>query len=151
MKNLTAAQIGRAGELLVQQQLLLHGIDSAQLTTDSGVDLVAFSAEQRDAMTLQVKANLRPKPAGGTGKLLLDWWLPDESPADLFAFVDLASSRVWLAANKEMGEIAQQHPESRYHFFMFTDPTATTRADGKPVHDYDFQKHLLENCVHKLI
>jgi hypothetical protein len=43
--KLTTAQIGRAGELLVQEQLLLHGIESAPLTTDMGFDLVAYSAQ----------------------------------------------------------------------------------------------------------
>ena len=42
MAELTTAQIGKAGELLVQQQLLLHGIESAILTTDTGIDLVTF-------------------------------------------------------------------------------------------------------------
>jgi len=37
--KLTTAQIGRAGELLVQQRLLLFGIESAPLTTDTGIDL----------------------------------------------------------------------------------------------------------------
>lgn len=149
--KLTTAQIGRAGELLVQQQLLLHGIESAPLTTDTGVDLVAFSPRKRDAVTIQVKANLKPKPSGGTGKPALDWWVPDDSPADLLAFVDLQSSRVWLVENESLKEIAQQHPEGRYHFFMATDPTATSRGDGKLFHDYEFQRYLLENFVHKLI
>jgi hypothetical protein len=39
--KLTTAQIGRDGEHLVQEQLLLHGIESAPLTTDTGIDLVA--------------------------------------------------------------------------------------------------------------
>lgn len=34
--------IGAAGELLVQYQLLKLGIDSARLTTDSGIDLVMY-------------------------------------------------------------------------------------------------------------
>ncbi len=34
--------LGAAGELLVQYQLLKHGIDSAHLTTDSGIDLVMY-------------------------------------------------------------------------------------------------------------
>jgi hypothetical protein len=45
--KLTTAQIGRAGELLVQEQLLLHGIESAPLTTDTGIDLVAYSPRRR--------------------------------------------------------------------------------------------------------
>jgi hypothetical protein len=149
--KLTTAQIGRAGELLVQQQLLLHGVESAPLTTDSGVDLVTYSAGKRDAITVQVKANLKAKPGGGRGKPALDWWAPDDSPADLFAFVDLESSRVWIITNHELDVVAQQHPEGRYHFFMTTDPTASPRKDGKLVHDYEFQKYLLANRVHKLL
>lgn len=55
-----AAQIGKCGELLVQYQLLLRGIESAQLTTDSGIDLVAYSPKNEKPLTIQVKANLQP-------------------------------------------------------------------------------------------
>ena len=40
--NLTTQQRGRCGELLVQYILLKHGIESAPLTTDTGIDLVAY-------------------------------------------------------------------------------------------------------------
>lgn len=149
--KLTTAQIGRAGELLVQQQLLLYGIESAPLTTDTGVDLVAFSSERRDAVTIQVKANLKPKPGGGKGKPAIDWWLPDDSPADIFAFVDLSTNRVWLVTKEEVEQLSQQHSNGRYHLYMVTDPTASPRTDGKPAHDYEFQKYLLQNRVHNLI
>lgn len=147
----TKAQIGRSGELLVQQQLLLHGIESSAMTTDSGIDLVAFSPSRKDAVTIQVKSNLSAKPGGGKGKPHLDWWAQDDSPADLFAFVDLESSRIWLLLNEELENVSQQHPEGRYHFFMATDPTTTARRDGKPVHDYEFESYLLKNRVHKLL
>ena len=35
----TKAQIGRAGELLVQTKFLLRGIESAQMTTDIGAEI----------------------------------------------------------------------------------------------------------------
>ena len=149
--KLTTAQIGRAGELLVQEQLLLHGIESAPLTTDTGIDLVAYSARRSDAITIQVKANLRPKPGGGRGKLALDWWVPDDSPAEILAFVDLSTNRVWLVKKDEIPEVAQQHASGRYHFFMATDPTAVERRDGKSVHDYAFQGYLLENRVTRVM
>jgi len=41
--KLSTAKIGRAGELLVQYRLLLLGIDSAPMTTDAGIDLVAYA------------------------------------------------------------------------------------------------------------
>ena len=147
----TKAQIGRAGELLVQMKLLLHGIESAPLTTDSGIDLVAFSNNRNDAITVQIKSNLCPKPGGGgKGKLHLDWWVTEICPADLFAFVDLSRSRVWLVKAEEIAKVAQQHPKDRYHFFMATDATVSKRRDGKPVHEYEFEKYLLENRLHKL-
>ena len=68
--TLRKAQIGRCGELLVQYRLLKHGIESASMTTDAGIDLVAYAPRSREAVTIQVKANLQPKPAGGRGKML---------------------------------------------------------------------------------
>ena len=148
--KITKAQIGKAGELLVQQKILLCGIESAPLTTDSGIDLVAYSSRRKDAITIQVKTKLRAKPGGGKGKLSIDWWAPQDSPADLFAFVDLERNRVWLIKTSELDLLAQQKPEGRYHFFMVVDPTAKARRDGKPLHDYEFEKYLLENRIHKL-
>lgn len=148
--KLTTAQIGKAGELLVQQKLLLHGIESAPLTTDTGIDLVAYSPREMDAITIQVKTNLRPKPGGGKGKLSIDWWAPQDSPADIFSFVDLEHNRVWLIKTEELSSLAQQQPKDRFHFFMMVDPTAPVRRDGKPHHDYEFEQYLLENRVHKL-
>ena len=148
--GLTKAQIGKAGELLVQQKFLLHGIESAPLTTDSGIDLVAYSSRKQDAITIQVKTNLKAKPGGGKGKLAIDWWASQNTPADLFAFVDLERSRVWLIKTEELATLAQQQPEGRYHFFMTVDPTAKPRKDGKLFYDYEFEKYLLENRIHEL-
>lgn len=51
----TTLHIGAAGELLVQFRLVRDGIDSARLTTDSGVDLVAYPPGTGRALTVQVK------------------------------------------------------------------------------------------------
>ena len=66
-KKLTTQQIGRLGELLVQYELLRNGIESAPITTDAGVDLVAYSEIRGRSFTIQVKTNLAPKPGGGEG------------------------------------------------------------------------------------
>ena len=147
--KLTTQQIGKCGELIVQFRLLRHGIESASLTTDSGIDLVAFSNKKKDAMTIQVKTNEKPKPGGGKGKYAVDWWARDDSPADLFAFVELEKQRVWLIETKALPEVAQQHPKGRFHFFMSTDPTSKQRKDGMKLHVYEFEGYLLENVVHK--
>jgi len=49
--KLTTQQIGKLGELLVQYRLLSFGIESAHLTTDSGIDLVAYSPNRNTAFT----------------------------------------------------------------------------------------------------
>jgi hypothetical protein len=123
---MTKQQIGKSGELLVQYKLLLHGIESSPLTTDSGIDLVAFSHRNKKAVTIQVKSN-EPKPDGGKGKLALDWWVADDSPADAVAFVDLSTNSVWLFRALEVAKHAQQHSGGRYHFFMYVDPTTSPR------------------------
>lgn len=148
--KLTTSQIGKSGELLVQLKLLLYGIESSPLTTDSGIDLVAYSRKKAEAITIQVKTNLKPKPSGGKGKLSLGWWLPEQSIADLYALVDLDKYRVWLFKSSEVSSIAQQNPKGRLHLIMKTDPTVKDRRDNKPVHDHEFGSYLLENCVHKL-
>jgi hypothetical protein len=148
--KLSNQQIGKCGELIVQYRLLLQGIESAPLTTDAGVDLVAFSNKRKAALTIQVKTNQKPKPGGGKGKLSIDWWVPENSPADLFAFVELERQKVWLIETKFLPKIAQQHPRGRYHFFISTDPTSKSRKDGKKTHEYEFERYLLENRVHEL-
>ena len=145
----SSQQIGRAGELLVQYRLLKYGIDSAPLTTDSGIDLVAYSPLRKDALTIQVKTNAKPKAGGGKGAPALDWWLKRTSPADLIALVNLESEEVWLFTLEEFIEVAQQHPEGgELHFYMYVDDGVKTRT-GKKALKYQFSEYLLENAVHK--
>jgi hypothetical protein len=44
--------------------------------------------------------------------------------AEILAFVDLSTNRVWLVTREEIVELAQQHASGKYHFFMATDPSA---------------------------
>jgi hypothetical protein len=145
-------QIGRCGELFVQHQLLLDGIESSPLTTDVGIDLVAYSPRKKKPALIQVKTNLKPKPGGGKGKLAIGWWIPDDSPAELFAFVDLSQPRVWIFTFSEIKKLAQQHSNGRYHLYMYVDPTVKRKAStpAKLAFVYQFQRYLLENRKHKL-
>ena len=145
-----AAQIGKCGELLVQYQLLLRGIEFAQLTTDSGIDLVAYSPKNEKPLTIQVKANLQPKASGGKGKYALDWWISENSPAQYVAFVDLSTQRIWLFSQSDVGTIAQQTSNGRHHFYMYIDPTATPSKTGYSIHSYAFEKYLLQNRAHEI-
>ncbi len=100
--------IGAAGELLVQYQLVELGIDSARLTTDAGIDLVMSVPGQQTAATIQVQANVAPKPAGGKGKLLFSWPFPDDSPAQWMAGVDMSTDSAWLFPMDHARQLAQQ-------------------------------------------
>lgn len=148
--KLSKAQIGRCGELLCQFRLLQLGIESAPMTTDTGIDLVAYSKGRKDSFTIQVKTCLESRPGGGSGRLAIHWWIPIDCPADYVALVDIQRARVWLMKMSEVKTAAQQKPEGRLHFFMTTDSTAAPRRDGKPYHDYEFQRFLIENAVPKL-
>ena len=106
MRKLTSAQIGRSGELLVQYRLLKHGIESAPMTTNSGIDLVAYRPLGKDAVTIQVKSNQQAKAAGGKGQKLLNWFHLEMSPAQMVALVDLENDRVWLFRHEELREYA---------------------------------------------
>ena len=147
---LKTAQIGRCGELLVQYLLLLRGVESAPMSTDSGVDLVAYAPKTRGPMTIQVKANLQPKASGGKGKSALDWWISDEMPSQLVALVDLSTQRLWMFKSEEISSLAQQHPTGRYHLHMYTDPTTRPTKLNRLSHVYEFEKYLFSNRAREL-
>jgi hypothetical protein len=147
--KLTKAQIGRCGELLVQYRLLKYGIESAQMTTDTGVDLVAFISEFQRAITIQVKANERSKPAGGKGRPALDWWLKRDKHADWIAICELESEQVWLFTREEFLLSAQQQPEGRLHFYMYVGEGHIPRKTM--CHVRDFNEHLVEEKLTELL
>jgi len=142
-------QIGRCGELLVQFELLRSGIESAPMTTDSGIDLVAYSGRNKKPVTIQVKTNLKPKPGGGKGKLSLGWWLTDESPANVCAFVDLSTLNVWLFKTIEVAKFAQQHSSGRYQLYMYVDETVKSRSASLKLKS-QFDRYLLRNRIDEL-
>lgn len=141
----TTAQIGRCGELLVQCRLLKYGIESSAMTTDRGIDLVAFVVSCNRALTIQVKTKLRPKPGGGRGALALDWWVSEASPADLVALVDLDTESVWLFSHAELDALAQQRSSGRLHLYFYLG--AQVRARKANCHASDFERYRLQHRV----
>src|ERR1700730_5939393 len=117
--SLAKAQIGACGVLLIQYRLLKHGIESDIIASDAGVDLVVYAPKSKKAVTVQVKTCLRPKPAGGKGRPQLDWWLPDDSPAQLVGLVNLENSRAWLFKHEEFIRTAQQHSSGKSHLYFY--------------------------------
>ncbi|HUV26844.1 MAG TPA: hypothetical protein VMW34_05695 [Anaerolineales bacterium] len=136
-------QIGRSGELLLQYKLLLLGIESSHMKTSSGIDLVAYSPRNRRAYTVQVKTNEKPTPSGDNGKLSLEWWVPDDCPADLVAFVDLSTISVWLFSTGEIPKYSQKRYRGRQNFYFFVDPTVDLHS-GQFSHQVHFNDFVVE-------
>ncbi len=140
----TTQHIGKAGELLVQYKLVKYGIDSAAMTTDSGIDLVAYSPKNMRAYTIQVKTQEKPSPGGGKGKLAMAWDLRDNSPAELIAVTDLSTNSVWLFALSEFKELAQQHSDKgNLKLYMYVDETIKTKKEMAL--KSQFEQYLIEN------
>lgn len=118
------------------------------MTTDTGIDLVAFFPKTKRALTIQVKTNLQPKKAGGRGQLALDWWLPKDSHADLVALVDLGEDRVWLFSQAEF-RVAAQQQSKKLHFYFYTESRARPRQPGRMIHE--FEPHTFENRILQLL
>lgn len=79
------------------------------MTTDAGIDLVVYAPGDRSATTVQVKANLASKPAGGRGPMSRGWYFPHDCPAQVVALVALDIDTVWLLTLEEAQRHAQQH------------------------------------------
>ena len=142
----TTQHIGSAGELLVQYKLLKFGIDSAAMTTDSGIDLVAYSPKSNRSFTIQVKTKEQPSQGGGKGKLLLAWDLRDSSPAELVAVTDLSTDSVWLFTHAEYEKYAQQHSEKgNLKLYMYVDESVNTKKKMALISQ--FEEFRLENRV----
>ncbi len=148
--KLKTAQIGKCGELLVQYRLLSCGIESAHMTTDSGIDLVAYSSKAKAPITVQVKTNQRAKPGGGKGKDGLDWWIPDDCPAEYVALVDMSTDRVWWFSMLEIRELAQQYSSGRHHLYMYVDPATKPSKANRLSVVFEFERYRLENRVHAM-
>jgi len=148
--TLAKAQIGKCGELLVQYMLLLRGVESAPMSTDTGVDLVAYSPKLARPTTIQIKTNLKAKPGGGKGKLALDWWIDEHTPVEYVALVDLSSQRVWILSKGELGTLSQQKSNGRFHLYMYTDPTVQPKKAGRLAHMHEFERYKIENRAHEI-
>lgn len=108
----------------MQYRLLRLGIDSARLTTDSGVDLVAYSPSEVQARTIQVKSMEKPVKAGGKGALALGWSFPFDLRAELLATVLLSDDAVWLFTRDEARELASPRAHGTMLLNWYVEPTS---------------------------
>ena len=130
----------------MQYRLLKFGIDSAAMTTDSGIDLVAYSPKNSRSFTIQVKTQETPLKGGGKGKLALAWDLRDSSPAELVAVTDLSTDSAWLFTHAEFERLAQQHSEKGgLKLYMYVDESVNTKKKMALLSQFD--QYRLENRI----
>ena len=105
MLKLDPRQVGRCGELLVQYWLLKYGVESSPLTTDTGIDLVAYSSLKQKPVLIQVKTS---RLLGHTGNKWLRWQIPNDCPAEFIAMVDLDNDKFWLIRTEDFESKARR-------------------------------------------
>ncbi len=73
------------------------------------------------------------------------WWLPENCPADLAAFVDLSTDRIWLMTIDDVREVAQQLSARGFHVTMYTEYVPKKTGKKRPAIEYE--KYLLEHRI----
>ena len=132
--SISKAKLGAWGELQVQRDLLLLDIDSAHMTTDTGVDLVAYTTtdEKRLRFTIQVKTRT---PRGN----FYSWGVEKDklNDADIFALVmrDVSrcpeSEETWYLTRAEFQENATDVDDlRRLKFRRGSTPTKTFSCEN---------------------
>lgn len=147
-KTLGTQAIGAAGQLLVQYRLLKHGIDSARLTTDSGIDLVMYVPGTHEAHTVQVKATSTHFPYGKDSAPQLWWPFPVACKAQWLAAVDLMRDLVWLLPIDVALQVARGNSKgtTTLMWYIGEKPTrATIPAEA------DLDQYMLDNMIPGII
>jgi hypothetical protein len=150
LRKLTTQQKGRCGELFVQYMLLKHGIESAALTTDTGVDLIAYRRVPYGVwtwgrpVTIQIKAS--PYHQWKKEDLYyLEWSLRENSfPVDFICLVDLERNKLWLFTweDFEAKSIGKKQPR------LWWPPPEYDYASA-PRHEKDFSAYEMDDGIRK--
>ena len=144
MVKLDTRQVGRCGELLVQYFLLKHGVESAPLTTDAGIDLVAYPGIGGKPLTIQVKTSSHLGPVND--KWLL-WQLPEDCPADYIAAVDLIRNKFWFIKTEVFKHIARPVANGQLRLWWSLPGYESKGSKRKEV---DFKEYEMEVIVPKV-
>lgn len=135
----------------MQYRLVKLGIDSARLTTDSGVDLAAYAPASASASTIQVKTQAVPSPSGGKGALSVGFFFPDDLRAELLAVTLLSEDTVWLFTRDEARARAQQHNRrGMRQLYWYMEPRPVRAGVTSPLHSGDLAPYLLEHRIGEL-
>ena len=128
-------QIGKCGELLVQYMLLKNGIESAPMTTDYGIDLIAFRDAKHNPITIQVKTSSHHGPDNDKW---LEFWVSDKCPAEYIVAVDLERNKCWVFSFKNFKDQGTKSGEGYRLWWSLPDfESVTSRHKEKTFIDYE--------------
>ena len=147
MVEINTQKIGRAGELFVQYQFLKFGVDSSLMTTDYGVDLVAFHIGWQDPLLIQVKST-RVKPDADSK--WVEWSVRDELKANYVALVDITRDKAWLFAKEEFLKVSSSTGGKGLRLWWYLPEHRPPRATLTRVED-DYRENLVEFAIPKLL
>ena len=140
MAPLTTQQIGKCGELLVQYLLLREGVESSPMTTDTGIDLVAFSAGK--VITIQVKTSTHRSDSTSSW---VEWAVPITCPASHVAIVDLQADDGWILPTAEFHKRGTKAGTNRRLMW------STDSRWKSPLAESDFQQYKIGPGVASLL
>ena len=147
MDSLNKRQVGRCGELLVQYMLLKRGIESASLTTDPGVDLVAFRDVKQKPVTIQVKTSTH---LGDTPVIKwIRWDIGADCPAEYIALVDLERNKSWLISMKDLWEITER-PIDKDCWLWWYVPEHEPEYTRKREKEEEFKEYEMDAAIFKV-
>ncbi len=87
----------------MQYKLLGFGIDSAPMTTDYGIDLLAFDPKTHKAVSIQVRASSHH---GDMASQWVEWNMPKQCVAQYVAVADIEQDKVWLFTKDTFEKVA---------------------------------------------
>ncbi len=149
MVKLYSQQVGKCGELLVQYRLLKYGIESVHLTTDRGIDLVAFDSVKQKPVTIQVKTSTHHIEEG---EKWLAWLISEDCPAEYIAAVDLERDKFWFFRVDEFKRRSRRvgkGEESDYRLWWYV-PGDTPEKAGENHRETSYSVFEMDEVIPKI-
>jgi hypothetical protein len=145
LEGLTTQQVGRCGELFVQYELLKSGIDSAPMTTDHGVDLVALDPKSSATASIQVKT---ARLSHDDSSEWVEWNMPKKCIAEYVAVIDLENEKGWLFRAHEFEEVALSTGGEGRRLWWYT----ASGYQSKHIHknESSFERYGLESSIPRI-
>ena len=143
----TTQQVGRCGELLVQYKLLKHGVDSAPMTTDYGIDLVAFAHKTQPTVTIQVKATERHHTDATSA--WVEWAMPKKCIADYVAVVDLERDKAWLLGREEFESASQRTTDEGRRLWWYVPEPRYDSREPKRMEEH-YEEYRMDSSIPKV-